>query len=115
MALSAKLSSSNTLFSTPKKQSNSLQIDLFSKLANNNKLTSDEHKKYLENNIYLYCSTKDYKLDFYPKKQIIVTLKNHSTSATTDLLVVAFKKSLEKQRVTLRTLHRLKAMLNFPV
>ena len=63
-------------------------MDFSSKLANNDKLTSDKHKKHLENNLYLYCSAKDYKLDFY--------LKNRSVSATTDLLAAASKKPLEK-------------------
>jgi len=68
IALSTKSFSSNILSFAPKKQSNFLQIDLFSKLANNNKLTSDKYKKYLKNNLYLYYSTKDYKLNFYSKK-----------------------------------------------
>ena len=57
-----------SLFPTSKKQLNSLQMDLSFKLASNGKLTSNEHKKYLENNLYLYCSIKDYKLDSCPKK-----------------------------------------------
>jgi len=36
-------------------------VDLSSKLANNGKLTSDECKKHLENNLYLYCGTGDHK------------------------------------------------------
>ena len=68
VALSAKPFSSNILSFASKKQSNSLQIDLFSKLANNNKLISDKHKKHLENNLYLYCSTGDYKLNSCFKK-----------------------------------------------
>jgi len=43
-------------------------MDFFFKLANNNKLTSDKPKKHLENNLYLYCSAGDHKLDSYPKK-----------------------------------------------
>ena len=67
VALSAKSSPSNISFSTSKKQFNSLQMDLFSKLANNGKLTSDKHKKHLENNLYLYCSAGNHKLDSYSK------------------------------------------------
>ena len=60
---------------TSKKQSNSLQIDLSFKLANNSKLTSDEYKKYLENNLCFYCSLGDHKLDSCPKKQTTVILQ----------------------------------------
>jgi len=76
-------------------------------LASNGKLTSDERKKWLENNLYLYCSAGDHKLDSYPKKQTTVTLKSCGTSATTS------KKSLEKWKATPRTPHRLRAALNF--
>ena len=65
-------------------------MDLSSKLASNGKLTSDEHKKHLKNNLYLYCGVGDYKLDSCPKKQTMITLKGHSAS------VAAFKKLLEK-------------------
>jgi len=68
VALSAKLSPSKLLFSASKKQFNSLWIDLFSKLASNDKLISNEYKKYLENNLYFYCSVEDYKLDSFSKK-----------------------------------------------
>ena len=104
-----------SLFYTLKKQSNSLQVDLSSKLASNSKLTSNEHKKCLENNLYLYCSAGDHKLDSCPKKQTTVTFKDHSALATANSLIVAFEKTSEKQRTTFRTLYRLKAMLNFPI
>ena len=88
-ALSTKNSSSkSSLSSAYKKQPNTLQVDLFFKLANNGKLTSDKHKKYLKNNLCLYCSVGDYKLDFYPK--------GHSTSATTDTLAATSEKPSEK-------------------
>ena len=92
------------LFSTSKKQPNSLQVNLSSKLSSNSKLTSN-----FKNNMYLYCSTKDYKLDFCSKKQTIVTPKNCSASVTVS------KKLSEKQRVTSKTLYRLRATLNFPM
>ena len=57
-------------------------MDLFSKLANNSKLTSDEHKKYFKNNLCLYYGIRDYKLNSCLKKQITVTPKGHSASAT---------------------------------
>ena len=85
---SSKSSPSPTL----KKQPNTLQVEesLSSKLASNGKLTSNKCKKCLENNLCLYCSTRDHKLDSYSKKQTTVSPKGHSASAT------AFKKSLEK-------------------
>ena len=97
MASSTKnASSKSSLSPTPKKQPNTSQMDLSSKLASNGKLTSNECKKHLKNNLYLYCGTEDYKLDFCPKKQTMVSPKGHSASAITDTLAVAFKKSLEK-------------------
>ena len=71
-------------------------MDLSFKLASNGKLISDECKKHLENNLYLYCGTGDHKLDSCPKKQTTVTSKDYSASATTDILVAASKKPLEK-------------------
>ena len=67
--------------SAPKKQPNTPQVDLSSKLASNGKLTSDKRKKCLENNLCLYCSAGDYKLDSCPKKQTMVSPKGRSTSA----------------------------------
>ena len=110
MASSAKSSLSKLLFPALKKQSNSSQVDFSSKLASNGKLTSDKCKKYLENNLYLYCSIRDHKLDSCSKKQTMVMPKGHSVSATADS-----EKPLEKQKVTPRTLHRLRATLNFLV
>ena len=101
VALSTKSSPFKPLFLTLKKQSNSLQMNLSFKLANNGKLTSDECKKHLENNLYLCYSAGDHKLDFCSKKQITVTSKGHSASITTDPLVAASEKSSEKQRATL--------------
>ena len=83
-------------FSAPKKQPNTLQIDLSSKLARNGKLTSDEHKKCLKNNLCLYCSVRDHKLDSCPKKQTTVSPKGHSTSATANIPAAASEKPLEK-------------------
>ena len=96
VASSTKSSLFNTLSPTSKKQSNSPWVDLFSKLANNSKLISDKYKKYFENNLYLYCSIGDNKLDFCPKKQTIVTPKGYNTLVTADSLTAAFKKLLEK-------------------
>ena len=68
MASSAKSSPSNVLFTASKKQSNSLQVDIFSKLANNGKLTSNKCKKCFKNNLYLYCRVENHKLDSCLKK-----------------------------------------------
>ena len=114
-ALSTKLSPSKLLSPTPKKQSNSLQVDLSFKLTSNSKLTSDKCKKHLKNNLCLYYGTGDHKLDSCPKKQTTVSPKGHSASATADTPAAASEKPLEKQRAIPRTLHRLRATLNFPM
>ncbi len=61
-------SSKSSPFSTPKKQPNTPWVDLSSKLASNGKLTSDKHKKHLENNLCLYYGVEDHKLDSYLQK-----------------------------------------------
>jgi len=71
-------------------------MDLSSKLASNSKLTSNKHKKYLENNLCLYCSAGDHKLDSCPKKQTTVTSKSHGASVTADLLAATSEKFSEK-------------------
>ena len=91
-----KTSSKSSLSPTPKKQPNSLWVNLSSKLASNGKLTSNKYKKHLKNNLYLYCGTGDYKLDSYLKKQTTVTPKDHDASTTADTLVVTSKKPSEK-------------------
>jgi len=96
-ALSAKNPSSKlSLSPVPKKQPNTPQVDLSSKLASNGKLTSDEHKKHLENNLCFYYGAGDHKQDFCPKKQTTVSLKGRSVSATANTLVAASEKPLEK-------------------
>ena len=96
-ASSAKNPSSKpSPFSAPKKQSNTLQVNLSSKLASNSKLTSDKHKKRLENNLCLYCSVGDHKLDSCPKKQTMVSPKGYGASATTDTPAAASEKLSEK-------------------
>ena len=97
VALSAKNPSSKLSMSpAPKKQPNTPRMDLSSKLASNGKLTSDKHKKRLENNLCLYYSAGDHKLDSCPKKQTMVSPKGHSASATADTLAAASEKPLEK-------------------
>jgi len=89
-------SSKSSPFFTPKKQSNTLWMDLSSKLASNGKLTSDERKKHLKNNLCLYCSAGDHKLDYCPKKQTTVSPKGCSASATANPLVATSEKPSEK-------------------
>ena len=97
VASSAKNSSSKSSLSpTPKKQPNTPQVDLSSKLASNSKLTSDECKKHLKNNLCLYCGTGDHKLDSCPKKQTIVSPKGRGASATADTPAAASEKPSEK-------------------
>jgi len=60
------------------------------------KLTSDEYKKCLKNNLCLYCSAGDHKLDSCPKKQTMVFSKGRGASATADTLAAASEKPLEK-------------------
>ena len=71
-------------------------MDLSFKLASNSKLTSNEYKKYLENNLCLYCGTGDHKLNSCPKKQTIITPKGHSASAIADTPAATSEKPLEK-------------------
>jgi len=52
-------------------------MNLSSKLATNDKLTSDECKKYLKDNLYLYYIVEDHKLNSYSKKQTIITPKDY--------------------------------------
>ena len=79
-----------------KKQPNTPWVDLSSKLASNSKLTSDKYKKHLENNLCLYYSAGDHKLDSCPKKQTISSPKGRSALATADTLAAVSEKLLEK-------------------
>jgi len=96
-ALSTKnFPSKSSPSSTPKKQPNTPQVDLSSKVASNSKLTSNKHKKHLENNLCLYCSAGDHKLDSCPKKQTTVSSKGRGASATADTLAATSEKPSEK-------------------
>jgi len=96
-ALSANNPSSKpSLSPAPKKQPNTPQVDLSSKLASNEKLTSNKCKKRLKNNLYLYCGAGDHKLDSCPKKQTTVSLKGCSASATADTPAAISKKPSKK-------------------
>ena len=83
-------------FPSPKKQPNTPRVDLSSKLASNSKLTSDEHKKCLENNLCFYCSAGDHKLDSCSKKQTTVSPKGYGASATANTPATASEKPSEK-------------------
>ena len=89
-------SSKPSLSPVPKKQPNTPWVDLSSKLASNGKLTSDERKKHLENNLCLYCGAGDHKLDSCPKKQTTVSPKGRGASATANTLAAASEKPSEK-------------------
>jgi len=96
-ALSTKNSFSKShLSSVVKKQPNTPWVDLSSKLASNGKLTSDKCKKCPKNNLCLYCSAGDHKLDSCPKKQTMVTPKGQGASATADTSAAASEKPSEK-------------------
>jgi len=71
-------------------------VDLSSKLASNGKLTSDEHKKHLKNNLCLYCDAGDHKLDSCPKKQTTVSPKGHGASTTANTPAAVSEKPSEK-------------------
>jgi len=72
----------------PKKQPNTPWVDLSSKLASNGKLTSNERKKCLENNLCIYCGAGDHKLDSCPK--------GRGASATADTPAAVSEKPSEK-------------------
>ena len=57
-----------SLSSAPKKQPNTLWVNLSSKQAINSKLTSDKYKKHFKNNLCFYCNAENHKLDSYSKK-----------------------------------------------
>ena len=69
-----------------------MQVNYSSKLTNNGKLTSNKHKKYFKNVLYLYYSIRDYKLDFCPKKQTAVTPKGYSDLVAIDTSTAASEK-----------------------
>jgi len=90
------LPSKSSLSPASKKQPNTLQVDLFSKLASNGKLTSNKCKKRLKNNLCLYCGAGDHKLDFCSKKQTMVSPKGCSALATANTLAAASEKPSEE-------------------
>ena len=60
------------LFSIAKLLSlSTLYVDLSKKLGRDSKLNSNEHKHHINNNLCLYCRSKDHKVDGCPRKQLI--------------------------------------------
>ena len=46
-------------------------VDLSDKLGRDSKLNSNEHKCCIDNNLYLYCGSKNHKVDECPRKQLV--------------------------------------------
>ena len=47
------------------------RIDLSDKLGRDGKLNSNEHKRHINNNLCLYCRSKNHKVDGCPRKQLV--------------------------------------------
>jgi len=45
------------------------RVDLSDKLDRDSKLNGNEHKRHIDNNLCLYCGSKDHKVDGCPRKQ----------------------------------------------
>jgi len=52
-------------------------------------LNGNEHKHYINNNLYLYCGSKDHKVDGCPRKQLVraqlATLEEQETLLSENL------------------------------
>jgi len=48
-------------------------VDLSNKLGRDSKLNGNERKCHIDNNLCLYCGSKDHKVDGYPRKQLVRT------------------------------------------
>ena len=48
-----------------------LCVDLSDKLGRDSKLNSNEHKRCIDNDLCLYCRSKDHKVDGCPRKQLV--------------------------------------------
>jgi len=77
-------------------KANSAPVASSAKNSSSKSSPSPAPKKCLENNLCLYCSAEDHKLDSCPKKQTTVFSKGCSASATADTLAVASEKPSEK-------------------
>ena len=66
------------------------RVDLSNKLGRDSKLNDNEHKCCIDNNLYLYCGSKDHKVDGCPRKQLVrarlTTLEEQETPLSKNLL-----------------------------
>jgi len=66
------------------------RVDLSNKLGRDGKLNSNEHKCCINNNLCLYCGSKDHKVDGCPRKQPVrarlTTLEEQETLLSENLL-----------------------------
>jgi len=64
-------------------------VDLSDKLGRDRKLNSNEHKHCIDNNLCLYCGSKDHKVDGCPRKQPVrarlTTLEEQETPLSENL------------------------------
>jgi len=64
-------------------------VDLSDKLGRDGKLNSNKHKCHIDNNLCLYCGSKDYKVDRCPRKQPVrarlTTLEEQETPLSENL------------------------------
>ena len=66
-----------------------LHVDLSDKLGRDGKLNGNEHKRHIDNNLCLYCGSKDHKVDECPRKQLVrarlTTLEEQETPLSENL------------------------------
>jgi len=65
------------------------RVDLSDKLGRNRKLNGNECKRHIDNNLCLYCGSKDHKVDGCPRKQPVrarlTTLEEQETPLSENL------------------------------
>jgi len=65
-------------------------VDLSDKLGRDGRLNGNEHKCHIDNNLCLYCGSKDHKVDGCPRKQPVraqlTTLEEQKTPLSENLL-----------------------------
>jgi len=66
------------------------RVDLSNKLGRDRKLNGNERKRHIDNNLCLYCRSKDHKIDRCPRKQLVrarlTTLEEQETPLSENLL-----------------------------
>ena len=66
-----------------------LRVDLSNKLGRDGKLNGNECKRHIDNNLCLYCGSKDHKVDRCPRKQPVrarlTTLEKQETPLSENL------------------------------